>query len=38
MGPLTVEQVYFEKGTKPVQGVQVQSVSIPGWYIFSTSL
>ena len=26
MGPLTVEQVYFKKGTKPVQGVQVQQV------------
>ena len=26
MGPLNVEQVYFEKGTKPVQGVQVQQV------------
>ena len=25
MGPLIVEQVYFE-GTKPVQGVQVQQV------------
>ena len=60
MGPLNVEQVYFEKGTKPVQEVQVQqiqgtelywsygwkyiifdgfkSVSIFGWYIFTTSL
>ena len=26
MGPLTVEQVYLVKGTKPVQGVQVQQV------------
>ena len=26
MGPLTVEQVIFEKGTKPVQGVRVQQV------------
>ena len=26
MGPLTVEQVYLVKGTKPVQGVQVQHV------------
>ena len=26
MGPLNVEQVYFEKGTKPAQEVQVQQV------------
>ena len=37
MGPLTVEQAYFEKGTKPVQGVQVQQIQgtelywIYGW-------